>query len=267
MTARSRAPVLYIPHGGGPLPLLGDPGHRELVEFLGAVTGTFARPRAVLVVSAHWEAPVFTVQDIPAPELLYDYYGFPPESYQIRYEVPGAPDVAERIASLLRAADLGVAVDRQRASDHGVFVPMKLLYPDASIPCLQLSLREDLDPAAHIALGRALAPLSADNVLILGSGSSFHNMTAFHDGAVGLERCQEFDDWLFETVCKGDDSMVQKALIDWQNAPQARYAHPREEHLLPLHVCFGAAMAPQMRPERVFNGHMMGYRMSSFLWH
>ncbi len=262
----ARAPALYIPHGGGPLPLLDDPAHEELIAFLRAVPSLFARPDAVLVISAHWEESLPTIQAGSDPELLYDYYGFPPESYQLEYGAPGAPGVADRIGELLQGSDIEHALDRQRGFDHGVFVPMLLMYPDASIPCLQLSLREDLDPAAHIALGRALAPLRDDNVLVLGSGSSFHNMTAFRDGASGLEACESFDSWLYESCCQADCTAACGILEQWRLAPQARYAHPREEHLLPLHVCLGTALPGAEPAQRVFNGRMMGFRMSAFLW-
>ena len=263
MSLTGKAPVLYIPHGGGPLPLLDDPGHAELIAFLREIPARLGKPSAILVISAHWEAPVFTVQDIPAPELLYDYYGFPPEAYSLEYAAPVAHELGQWTAELLTRSKMALQSDATRGYDHGVFVPLKLMYPDADIPCLQLSLREDMDPAAHIALGRALAPLRERNVLILGSGSSFHNMTAFKDGDVGLQACARFDNWLDETCCNADSAAIERALLQWAAAPDARYAHPREEHLLPLHVCFGAAEASA---ERVFSGDMMGYRMGAYLW-
>lgn len=266
MATTPRSPVLYIPHGGGPLPLLGDPAHDGLVAFLRSVPTVLGTPDAILVISAHWEQPVVTIQDIPRPELLYDYYGFPSESYSLDYPIPGAPAVARRLEQLLAAANIDYAVDKNRGSDHGVFVPLMLMYPDASVPCLQLSLREDLDPAAHIALGTALAPLRDENVLILGSGSSFHNMTAFRDGESGIGACEVFDDWLHDTCCKADVAATSRALQNWPMAPEASYAHPREEHLLPLHVCLGAAIPAGEPAERIFNGSMMGFRMSAFLW-
>ena len=151
--------MLYIPHGGGPLPLLGDPGHRELVTFLRGIPEALPRPRAILVISAHWEEEVATVQAGPHPDMLYDYTGFPPESYQLSYAAPGSPELAEEIVSLLRSAGIQSSKNTQRGYDHGLFIPLMLMYPDADIPCLQLSLRKDLDPQFHLALGETLAPL------------------------------------------------------------------------------------------------------------
>ena len=266
MNSGPRAPVLYIPHGGGPLPLLGDPGHTALVEFLRAIPAQLGKPKAILVISAHWEEAEFTLQSRREPELLYDYYGFPAESYEIKYNAPVAHNVANRTAELLSRANLGFGFDAQRGFDHGLFVPLKLMFPQADIPCLQLSLRADLDPAAHIALGEALAPLRDDNILILGSGSSFHNMTAFKDGQSGMDACQRFDRWLNTACCEQDYAKAKQALISWNSAPDASYAHPREEHLIPLHVCLGAAVASAAPAQNVFHGDMMGYCMSAFLW-
>lgn len=258
--------MLYIPHGGGPLPLLGDPGHARLVEFLQRCTADLPRPTAILVISAHWEEAVCTVQTGGDPGLLYDYYNFPPESYDIRYPAPGAPAIARATVALLEAAGIAVRADGARPFDHGVFVPLTLMYPDADIPCFQVSLLDSLDPQVHLDLGAALAPLREQGVLLLGSGSSFHNMQALRDGGASLERCERFDDWLGAVCTTRDLAVAQKQLASWEAAPDARYAHPREEHLLPLHVCFGAAAAAGAGAKRVFNGDLMGYRMSAFLW-
>ncbi|MDX1736442.1 MAG: class III extradiol ring-cleavage dioxygenase [Halioglobus sp.] len=260
------APALYSPHGGGPLPLLGDAGHTRLIKFLSAVTQHFATPAAILVISAHWEEPVPTIQRNADPGLLYDYYGFPPPSYDLQYPAPGAIALADRLLELLTEAGIAAQVDATRGFDHGAFVPLSLMYPAARVPCLQLSLRADLHPVEHIQLGRALAPLRHENVLVLGSGSSFHNMQAFKDGDTGVEACAAFDQWLSETCCGADMQATADALADWQAAPHARYAHPREEHLLPLHVCFGTALPGGTTGERIFAGDVMGYPMSAFLW-
>lgn len=246
--------------------MLGNPGHEELVRFLRAISSELPKPDAILIISAHWEASQFTVQHNAQPELYYDYYGFPPESYELKYPAPGAPAVALRLAELLSRSNIGLAVDHERGFDHGVFIPLLLMYPAANIPCLQLSLREDLDVAAHIALGQALAPLRHENVLIFGSGSSFHNMQAFKDGSRGRDAAVAFDDWLGQVCCDLAPRDAANSLVAWQTAPEADYAHPREEHLLPLHVCMGAAMAENESARRVFNGDLMGYRMSGFLW-
>ncbi len=266
MSDKRPAPVLYIPHGGGPLPLLNDPGHRELIAFLSRCAESLPRPDTILVISAHWEEEIPTLLAAARPPLLYDYYGFPPESYALQYPAPGAPELAQELAATLRDRGIEAGLDATRGFDHGLFVPLTLIYPEADIPCLQLSLLASMDPAAHIEIGRALADLRRRNVLILGSGSSFHNMQAFRDGESGQAACRAFDDWLGETCCRCDPVETAARLRRWTGAPEARYAHPREEHLLPLHVCVGAAMAGGRPARRLFNGDLMGYRMSAFLW-
>jgi len=197
------------------------------------------RPRAVLVVTAHWEAPCPTVSSAAHPAMLYDYTGFPPESYQIRWPAPGHPTLAEEVRALLAAAGLATAADPHRGFDHGTFVPMKLAFPEASVPTVQLSLIRGLDPAQHLAMGRALAPLRDAGVLILGSGMSYHNMRGFfRPGA--RPASEAFDGWLAVTVTAAPAVRAAR-LLRWTEAPAAREVHPREEHLLPLHVVVGAA--------------------------
>lgn len=266
-----RMPVLYIPHGGGPLPLLGEPSHRALMDFLRAIPERLGASKAILLVSAHWEEAQPTLTAATQPALIYDYYGFPPESYAITYPAPGDPALAQRAAALLRAAGFQAQLDDQRGFDHGMFVPLKAMYPRANIPVVQLSLLQNLDAGLHIEMGRALAPLREEGVLIIGSGLSFHNMRAFLHGA-GTEQygwLLAFDAWLRET-CAGADLSAQERttrLAHWlQQAPYGRYNHPREEHLLPLHVCFGAALADTPRAEVVFHDTVMEKMVSALLW-
>lgn len=263
-------PVLYLTHGGGPLPLLGDPAHAELTDFLQAVPKRFPRPQAIIVVSAHWEMPAPSITSNPAPGLLYDYGGFPPESYDIRYPAPGAPELARQIQQRLIDYGFDARLDNQRDFDHGMFVPLKLMYPGADIPCLQLSLLTSLDPAEHLRLGQALSETVDDRMLLVGSGSSFHNMRAMigsmQGQASGHAESEEFNRWLIDTCTSAEISAEQRKqrLLDWEQAPQARYCHPREEHLLPLHVCAGSAgFAPATL---VFDGTLAGLSLSSFLW-
>ncbi len=274
MPDESRAPTdpvavsaMYVTHGGGPLPLLGDPGHRQLTEFLSQVTADIVRPAAILVVSAHWEEPVASITAAAEPPLIYDYGGFPEAAYHIRYPAPGAPALAHDIHDLLRSAQIDARLDVERGFDHGMFVPLKLMYPDASIPCVQLSLLRGLDPAQHLALGAALAPLRERNVLLLGSGSSFHNMRAFFQPPSAATQAQNFafEDWLGETCCSAalDEAQRRDRLIHWDTAPGARFSHPREEHLLPLHVCVGSAARPAFRSARM---QMLNTRTSAYLW-
>ena len=271
------APVLYIPHGGGPLPLLGEPGHAALVDFLQRIPGQLATPSAVLVISAHWEAPEPAVLQTPAPGLYYDYYNFPEAAYQIDYPLQPEPALAGHMAQLIADAGFPVHSETSRGFDHGVFVPLKLMYPDADVPCIQVSLLDDMDPARHIALGRALQPLRERGVLILGSGSSYHNMQPPRPGIdPGENDIRQFDQWLRDTC--SDPALASgeryDRLVNWLDAPHARFCHPREEHLLPLQVCFGAALASAEAAgdeslacaDCVFDAPMMGRTVLAFLW-
>ncbi len=260
-------PVLFIPHGGGPLPLLGDRHHAELVSFLGDITSTLGRPAAIAVISAHWVSDGVTITSGATPSLIYDYSGFPAEAYHIRYPAPGAPDLASRTGQLLRDNGIEARLDDQRGFDHGVYVPLKLMYPDAGIPCIQLSLVRGLDPEFHIRIGEALSALRRQNVLVMGSGFSFHNMRAFSfRGNTGPDPMNAaFEDWLLQTCTRGDlpEQERRQALIGWEDAPHARYCHPGEEHLLPLQVCYGVAGTAA---RRVFDGTVLGKQASAFLW-
>ena len=188
-------PTLFIPHGGGPCFFMdpSDPDHphsdpmwQPMQDYLaGLIADLPERPRAILLISGHWEEAVFTVHSGERPALLFDYYGFPPHTYQLHWDAPGAPDLARRAADLLAGAGFATAEEAARGWDHGVFIPMKVALPDADIPVAQLSLRHDLDPAAHIAAGRALAPLRDEGVLIVGSGMSFHNLRIRGPQAIG----------------------------------------------------------------------------------
>lgn len=261
-----KAQIIYFSHGGGPLPILGDPGHRAMVEFMKALPRRLRAPEAILVLSAHWEESEASISSAQKPELFYDYYGFPEEAYAIDYPVPGSPHLAKRIAALLSDAGIPSRLDPERGLDHGLFIPLKLMYPDASIPAIQLSLLSGLDPAAHLRLGAALKPLLEDRLLVIGSGFSFHNLRAFDwsGSAKADPRNEAFQDWLVET-CAGDVSQAEREgrLLEWEKAPGARYAHPREEHLLPLHIC--AALASR-RAELVYDDLILGKRSIALLW-
>ena len=175
----SSSSVLYLSHGGGPLPLLGDESHQELVNFLKYITARLGKPSAIIVISAHWEEAEPTITSAAVPALIYDYYGFPKESYDIEYPAPGEPLLAHKVFDLLETHGIKSTLTDQRGFDHGVFVPLKMMYPDANIPCIQLSLVHGLQPLEHIQIGKALAGLMGENVLVIGSGFSFHNLNAF----------------------------------------------------------------------------------------
>jgi aromatic ring-opening dioxygenase catalytic subunit (LigB family) len=259
----TRLPVAFVPHGGGPWPFVQMRLPRDEIDGMASYLRGLgdlppSRPAALLVVSAHWEEPVPTVMTGDRPPLLFDYYGFPPEAYQLTWPAPGDPRLAARVRALLAGAGFETAADAARGFDHGAFVPFKLTYPEADVPTVQLSLKAGLDPEEHLAMGRALGPLRDEGVFILGSGMSFHNMRAFRDGRRVSEA---FDDWLRETVALPAEERDRR-LADWTAAPDAREAHPREEHLLPLMVVAGAAGAD--RGVMDFDGRMFGVRLSGF---
>lgn len=263
----SSGAVLYISHGGGPLPLLGEPSHNELVSFLKNISDSLQPPSAIIVISAHWETNKPTITSSASPSLIYDYSGFPDEAYQIKYPAPGNPLLAKRISSLLSIHGIDADLSEQRGFDHGLFVPLKIMYPEARIPCLQLSLVKGLKPADHIRIGKALAGLMNERVLIIGSGFSFHNMKAFFTPPTTETRAmnESFEKWLID-ICsnpKLNEIDQEQRLMDWESAPHARYCHPREEHLLPLHVCYGIAAQPA---KKVYTFEILGKKASGYLW-
>jgi 4,5-DOPA dioxygenase extradiol len=263
----SKAQIVYFSHGGGPLPILGDPGHKAMVDFMTRLSSQLKKPDAILVISAHWEENVATLMGAPNPEMFYDYYGFPDEAYAITYPAPGSPELAKRVAGCLENEKIAARIDPQRGFDHGLFIPLKLMYPQADIPSLQLSLIRGLNPAAHIGLGRALRGLMNENILVIGSGFSFHNMRAFSWQGTGAPdpANDAFQNWLIET-CRGPmtQAVREQRLVQWEKAPSARYCHPREEHLMPLHVCFG--MADDQPARLIFDDQILGKRSVAFQW-
>ena len=266
-----RMPVAFIPHGGGPWPFVklgweNAPGYREETQSLFAYLQSVAKlpkdpPKALLIVSGHWETRVPTVQSHPNPPMLYDYYGFPPEAYQIEWPAPGSPVLAARVRETLESAGFQSAEDAERGFDHGTFVPLKVAYPNADVPAIQLSLMAGLSPEAHLRLGRALAPLRDEGVFIIGSGMTYHNLREMFDPSQSVPVAEAFDAWLREAAtlpAKERDA----ALSRWAGAPGARRAHPREEHLIPLMVVAGAAGEDHMRLS--WNGTFLGARISAF---
>jgi aromatic ring-opening dioxygenase catalytic subunit (LigB family) len=260
-----RMPVVFFPHGGGPWPFV-DVGLSKadvdgLAEYLRSVRELpKTPPKALLVISAHWEQPVPTVMTAERPPIYYDYYGFPPESYEITWPAPGDPKLATRIQELLGAAGFKTAANAERGFDHGTFIPLKLTYPNADVPTVQLSLKSGLDPVEHLAIGRALAPLRDEGVFIVGSGMTFHNMRAFRDSQ-SRPVSETFDAWLRESVTLERRERDER-LAQWSRAPAARLAHPREEHLLPLMVVAGAA--GEDRGTTAYNGTVWGMRISAY---
>jgi 4,5-DOPA dioxygenase extradiol len=261
-----KAQIIYFSHGGGPLPILGDESHKAMVDFMLKLPLQLRKPDLILVISAHWEESAATLLGAQNPTMFYDYYGFPDEAYKINYPAPGSPELAHRIAGLLKKNNISASIDFQRGFDHGLFIPLKLMYPQADIPSIQLSLVRGLKPDAHLALGRALRELMQENILVIGSGFSFHNMRAFswQGGNEPDVANDAFQNWLIK-VCAGaiPQSEREQSLIEWEKAPSARYCHPREEHLMPLHVCLGMA---NKSAKLLFDDRILGKRAVAFLW-
>lgn len=264
---KSKRNIVYISHGGGPMPLLGDPDHQEMVETLKEIAAEMDKPSAILVISAHWEARVPTVTSGLTPGLIYDYGGFPKEAYEIQYPVRGKPTLAHDVVNALMEHRIDAIQDELRGFDHGLFVPLKIMYPEADIPCVQLSLVQNLDPSLHVQIGKALQTLDWKNLLVVGSGFSFHNMREFFTPISEEARAKNlvFDEWLREVVSDKmlSESIRKQKLENWVSAPEARYCHPREEHLLPLHVCYGMAEKPS---DKTFRAEIIKKQSTMFRW-
>lgn len=270
-------PTLFVCHGGGPFPLLDPPvGGPALTQHLESICDEAPyKPQAILVVSAHWEeSDSLSVTSSEKPALLFDYYGFPPHTYEYRYDASGSPALASRICKLLEAAGLSCKLDGKRGFDHGVFVPLLLAYPSANIPVVCLSLHASLDASTHLAMGQALRPLRDEGVLLLGSGVSFHNMRAFDMSAMASPGGKSqntkppagarFDEALTAAITTTRDYATRAAALRaWTSLPDARYCHPREEHLLPLLVAAGAASEDEPAI-RTFANTYLGAALSGF---
>ena len=239
-----RLPTYFVSHGGGPWPYMtGEFRHnfdkleQSLIEMRVELGDA---PKAILVISGHWESEGFAISSGAKPGMVYDYSGFPEYLYHITYGALGSPELAKRVQELLRAGGIEAQLDPTRGFDHGTFSIMKPLYPDEGLPVVQLSLDAGYDPALHLAVGRALAPLRDEGVLIIGSGLSYHNLQEIR-GTSGYEPSRRFDDWLHQTLVQASPDARTEGLLAWERAPSARAAHPREDHLIPLMVAVGAA--------------------------
>jgi 4,5-DOPA dioxygenase extradiol len=230
-------PSLFLSHGSPALPLTETAAR----EFLQGLSARLEWPKAILAASAHWETERPTVNAVECNDTIHDFRGFPPILYDIRYPAPGAPDVASRVSDLLRDAGLAGDIDRTRGLDHGAWIPLLLMYPDADIPALQISIQSHLGPIHHLRLGRALAPLRQEGVLIIGSGSFTHDLSEFRNrdmNAPAPDWVTEFANWFDVALTEGrmDDLLAYR-----ERAPFATKNHPTEEHLLPMFVALGAA--------------------------
>lgn len=263
-SSSARFPVYFVSHGGGPWPWV-DGMRQQFAkteqEFRRMPQRFPTKPKAVLVITGHWEAEAFTVSTSDRPPMEYDYYGFPEHTYQIQYRAPGAPALAARVRELLGAAGIGSAEDPRRGFDHGTFVPMALMYPEAEVPVVMLSMKSSYDPAEHIRLGQALAPLRDEGVLIIGSGLTYHNMRGF-GRATSTPVASAFEAYLNDAITAPDAAVRNERLVRWEEAPGARLAHPQEDHLIPLMVVAGAAGGDVGR--RVFVDQAMSVAMASY---
>lgn len=240
----TRLPTYFLSHGGGPWPWL-KAERGSMYDRLEASLHDVRRelgeaPRAVLMVSGHWEADHYLLSSSANPPMVYDYGGFPEHTYRIRYDAPGDPALAGTVSAMLERGGISSGLDPQRGFDHGTFTVMHTMYPDADMPLLQLSVNANYDPAEHIKVGKLLTPLRDQGVLIVGSGFSFHDTRAMRSGA-GKEASAAFDRWLGHTLLDVPADERQRELLQWTEAPAARLAHPQEDHLIPLMVAVGAA--------------------------
>jgi aromatic ring-opening dioxygenase catalytic subunit (LigB family) len=262
----SRLPVLFLSHGGGPWPyvegLRQQYAHTEQ-ELRGLAGRLPARPTALLMISSHWEAPRFSVATGARPPMEYDYGGFPANTYQIRYPASGEPELAERVRERIAATGIEVATDAGKGFDHGVFVPLSLLYPKADVPIVMMSIKSGYGPAEHLAVGQALAPLRDEGVLIVGSGLTYHNMRGFNSDAATAD-AEAFTAYLDEAVSLEDARARDERLLHWDRAPRARLAHPREDHLISLLVVAGAA--GEDRGRVLFSETVMKVPMTSYVF-
>ncbi|KAL1890321.1 hypothetical protein Sste5346_008323 [Sporothrix stenoceras] len=272
-----RAPVIALSHGGGPMPVLGDPSHSDLVESMRtkvpAILGlndTERRPKAIILVTAHWSENVPSISSGAKPKLLYDYGGFPPEAYRLKYDAPGSPEIAQRVSELLSAKGFKPDLDDERGWDHGVFVPMLLVHPAADIPVIQVSVLASEDPAAHFKMGQALAPLRDENIAIIGSGfASFHNLRLMFAGITrdpaAAAQLKEWNAAVTAAATEADEKSRLTAFEQWRNFPAAYITHPRggAEHFLPLIVCAGAVGNEK---GKTFTDRFQGLDILSYYW-
>jgi len=238
----TRLPAYFISHGGGPWPYM--PETRALfakleTSLVDMVRDLGEKPRAIMMISGHWESDCVRIMSSPNPRMEYDYYNFPPHTYEVVYGAPGAPELAQKTLELLEAAGIAAKLDPEYGFDHGAFTPMEIMYPDADVPMFQVSLLNSYDPEKHIAIGEALVSLRDEGVLIVGSGLSFHNLRLFRSPQAHAPS-KVFDEWLWEAMAQSPDARRER-IVNWEQAPAARICHPREDHLAPLFVSIGAA--------------------------
>lgn len=274
------APVIALSHGGGPLPLLGDPGHASInrslqqrIPKLLNLDDPKKRPRAIILVTAHWSTATPTITNSDSPELIYDYYGFPPEAYEIKYPAKGDSVIAKQVSDAIKKEGLDGVKLENRGWDHGVFVPLKMSIPSANIPIIQVSVLKSEDPTQHLKLGRALQSFREDNIAIIGSGfASFHNLPAMMSmrnplspQRTELQRMgKEWNDDLNEVMGR-DLEGRWKGLEGWRKLKNADVMHPPRggEHFMPLIVCAGAGGEDETRK---YVDEYLGMDIYTYYW-
>ena len=263
----TKLPTLFIPHGGGPCFFMdwkmgpADTWDKMKSWLMQLGESIVPMPKAIVVISAHWESQKVTINNSVHPSMLFDYYGFPSHTYELDYPAPGSASLANQIRDMLLEKNIPTEMDSARGYDHGVFIPLLLSYPKADIPVVQISLNSSLDPAEHISIGRALAPLRDNEVLIIGSGMSYHNLKRLMREREENKESDLFDEWLTK-ICAAIPSERNAELVQWSKAPAAMDAHPREEHLLPLMVIAGAA--GEDTGKQIFTDRVMGATVSAY---
>lgn len=261
-----KMPTLFISHGGGPWPYIPEMKMQfaRTAEWLTHLPSKLPeKPQAIISISGHWEQEQFSISSAEKPPMIFDYSGFPDYTYQIKYEASGSPKLAEKIQNLLIQKNINCDLDSHHGFDHGTFVPLVMMYPQAEIPVVSLSLKSNYSPLEHYQLGEALQSLRQQGVLIMGSGLSYHNMRGF--GRQGSDLVsKKFGDWLQQTVTEKDFNKRKQLILDWEKAPAAREAHPQEDHLLPLMVVMGAADQELGRID--FVDHVFGVDMASAIF-
>lgn len=260
-----RQPTFFLSHGGGPWPWLMKETRMfdSLSEAMGKIVPQLPElPKAILVISGHWEESEFSIMASKQPRMIYDYSGFPEHTYHIQYSSPGSPELAVKVQDLLKKVEFETHLDSQRGYDHGMYSVTYPLFPNAGIPVIQLSMKSDYDPEEHLRIGRALTPLRDEGILIIGSGSSYHNMRGFFGYVKNATTdSKDFDMWLQKAMASSPEDRWQQ-IADWKNAaPNARAVHPREDHLIPLMVAVGAA--ENDKATLIYNELFMGTVMVS----
>ncbi|MCJ1286026.1 hypothetical protein MMC26_005368 [Xylographa opegraphella] len=270
------APVICVTHGGGPMPILKDPSQKDITLSLSTKVpkilklGTSEAPKAIVLVTAHWEMDVITISNGSKHDLYYDYGGFPAEAYKLKYNASGSPEVADTVAKALKAAGLRSVMDSERGWDHGVFIPLLLINPAADIPIVQVSVLRSQSPAELYAMGRALAPLRSQNIAIIGSGSaSFHHVSSYFNGKVNTPSFRSMQkQWsatLEQAIGMPQVDQREERLLAWKQWEGSAQIHPRgaAEHFSPLVVCAGAAGDGVVKG---WNDEMMRVPMRTFYW-